>query len=193
MRRRAEEVLGRADLDDLPAIHDRRRLADMRNHREVVADQEERHAGVALQIDHEVQGLRLHRDVERRDRLVGDDKLRPGDEGAGDGDALPLPAGEFVRIFRRVGAPQADRLERRRNALATFSPTGSAQGRQRFGDDPFNALPRVERAVRVLKDHLHVGAERPQLAMAEVEQRAPVELHRAGIGRIQRQRDARKR
>ena len=35
--------------------------------------------------------------VERGDRLVADDQLRVEGEGAGDRDALPLPAGELPR------------------------------------------------------------------------------------------------
>ena len=42
--------------------------------------------------------LRLDRDVEGRDRLVGDDELGREREGAGDADALALAAGELVGV-----------------------------------------------------------------------------------------------
>ena len=54
-----------------------------------------------LQVLHQVDHLRLDRHVERADRLVGDDDLRVGRERARDADALPLAAGELVRIARR--------------------------------------------------------------------------------------------
>ena len=47
---------------------------------------------------HQVEDLRLDRDVERRDGLVGDDQLRIERERAGEADALALPARELVRI-----------------------------------------------------------------------------------------------
>ena len=45
---------------------------------------------------------RLHRDVERRRRLVADQKLRLGGERARNRNALSLAAGELVRIFDAV-------------------------------------------------------------------------------------------
>ena len=42
--------------------------------------------------------LRLHGDVERGGRLVGDDQFRFGADGERDHDALAHAAGEFVRI-----------------------------------------------------------------------------------------------
>ena len=51
------------------------------------------------------QHLRLHRHVERRDRLVGDQHIGFQRERARDADALPLSAREFVRVAvrRRAG------------------------------------------------------------------------------------------
>ena len=57
------------------------------------------------QVRDQVDDLRLDRHVERRDRLVGDQQLRRQRERAGDGDALALAAGEFVRIARRRRRP----------------------------------------------------------------------------------------
>src|SRR5271168_262055 len=99
MRRVGEYGRSFADLDDAPAIHDRGRLTDVRDDGEIMADQEEGHARLALEIAHEVERLRLHRDIKRRDRLVGDDQPRAGDERARDGDALALAAGKLVRML----------------------------------------------------------------------------------------------
>ena len=53
------------------------------------------------------QDLRLHGDVERGGRLVGDQQVRLVGERHRDHDALALPAGELMRIARepafRVG------------------------------------------------------------------------------------------
>ena len=65
-----------------------------------------------------MQHLRLDRDVERGDRLVGDDQLGLDRERAGDADALALAAGELVRVARRRRGGQADLVEQRRDAPA---------------------------------------------------------------------------
>ena len=49
--------------------------------------------------------------VEIAGGLVGQDQLRGGDEGAGDGDALLLAAGELLRPVARA-MPHADPLQR---------------------------------------------------------------------------------
>ena len=51
--------------------------------------------------------LRLHRDVERRNRLVGDDEVGVGDQHAGNGDALALSAAERMRVMGELLALQA--------------------------------------------------------------------------------------
>ena len=45
----------------------------------------------SLEILEQVEDLRLDRDVERRDRLVGDDQLRVGDDRARDPDRCRCP------------------------------------------------------------------------------------------------------
>ncbi len=62
------------------------------------------------------------------DRLVGDDELRVEDEGARDDDALPLAAGQLVRVAEGEvgGRPQAggvDRLDDAALALSQPAPT----------------------------------------------------------------------
>ena len=65
-----------ACLDDLAGIHHGDPVRDARDDAEVVRDQDQRHAELALQLRQQVQDLRLDRDVERGGRLVGDDQLR---------------------------------------------------------------------------------------------------------------------
>ncbi len=59
------------------------------------------------QLEQQVQDLRLDRDVEGRDRLVGDHQARVGGERAGDADALALAAREGVREAVHELGPQA--------------------------------------------------------------------------------------
>ena len=56
---------------------------------------------LGLQLDEQVEDRGLHRDVERRGRLVADDELRVAREGAGDRDALLEPTRELHRLLRQ--------------------------------------------------------------------------------------------
>ena len=57
-------------------IHHHHPVAQAAHHRQVVADEQQRQAQPRPQIGEELQHLRLHRHVERRDRLVGDQEIR---------------------------------------------------------------------------------------------------------------------
>ena len=67
-----------------------------------------------LQLDEQVEDRRLHRDVERRGRLVADDELRVAGERARDRDALLQAARELHRLLRQrpLGQPNAARRAR---------------------------------------------------------------------------------
>ena len=77
---------------DLAEVHHHHAVGDVADDVEVVGDEDVGEAELALQVLEQVEDLRLHRDVERRDRLVADDQLRVDGERAGDADALALAA-----------------------------------------------------------------------------------------------------
>ena len=83
----------------------------MAHHPEVVRDEEVGEVELVLEVLEQVDDLGLDRDVERGDRLVGDDQLRPQRERPGDADPLPLAARELVRVAVVVLGLQADPLE----------------------------------------------------------------------------------
>ena len=58
-------------------------------------------AQLVAQVEEQVDDLGLDGDVERADRLVRDDQLWSGRQSPGDGDALPLTAGEVTRSAGR--------------------------------------------------------------------------------------------
>src|SRR3712207_8524095 len=60
--------------DDLAAMHDRDAVADLRRDAQIVRDEQHGEAEAAADVVEELQHLRLHRDVERGDRLVGDEE-----------------------------------------------------------------------------------------------------------------------
>ena len=87
---------------------------------EVVANEDERQTPIALQVEKQIQNLRLNRNVERRDGFVANQQVRTGDQGAGNVQTLPLTAGEFVRIAGEKGEGQAGRVEGLIHALPPF-------------------------------------------------------------------------
>ena len=70
------ELLGRRELDDLAEVHHRDAVGDVAHDAEVVRDEDVGQRELVLQVVEQVHDLRLDRDVERRDGLVGDDQPR---------------------------------------------------------------------------------------------------------------------
>ena len=72
-----------------------------------------------MQVLEQLQHLRLDGDVERRRRLVGDQKVRVVGERHGDHHPLLLSAGKFVRQGAQaiLGFGQADQVEHFQNPV----------------------------------------------------------------------------
>jgi hypothetical protein len=85
-------------LDDAAQVKHRHAVGQMVHHRHVVTDEQIGELSAVLQLLHQVEDLALDRDVERRQRFVCHDQHGVGRQRAGNGDALTLTAGEFVRI-----------------------------------------------------------------------------------------------
>src|SRR5882672_1313143 len=94
-----EDLSRFADLYNLAEIHHCDAVGDVFHHGEIVRDEDEREVHLAGELREEIDDLRLDGNIERAHRFVGHDKLRLDGERAGDGDALALPSGEFVRIL----------------------------------------------------------------------------------------------
>ena len=89
----------------------------------------------AWQLDEQVEDRGLHRDVERRGRLVADDELRVARERAGDRDALLEAAGELHRLLRQraLGEPNPlGQLATRASAAAPVTPASFFIDRSRM-------------------------------------------------------------
>ena len=117
-------------------VHDGDPVGDVVDDAEVVRDEDVRQVELVLQVVEQVDHLRLDRDVERGDRLVGDDQLRVQRERARDADPLPLSARELVRVAVDVIGREPDDLEqlahpRRASARAT-GRRGSRNGSSRI-------------------------------------------------------------
>jgi hypothetical protein len=77
-----------------------------------MADEDKRNIEALLQIAEEIDDLRLDRQIQRRDRFVGNDQGWPEDDRASNADALSLTAGQLMReAFAEVPA-KADKPQR---------------------------------------------------------------------------------
>ena len=145
-----------------------------------MGDEDDREPELALQVAQQVEDLRLDRDVERGDGLVGDDQLRLQRERPRDADALALAAGELVRVAVVVLGVQARRgpSAPARRACARPRRSAAVDG-ERVGDDRADRLARVQRRVGVLEDHLHLAAQGLQRSPRRRAMSSPVEADRA--------------
>src|SRR3954447_3783106 len=164
------QVLALRKLDDLAQVHHGHAVAHVPDDGQVVRDEDDREAELALEVAEEVEDLGLDRDVERRHRLVRDDQLRLERERARHADALALAARELVREAVVVLGVQPDLLHQLlhlRLQPAARLAVVEAVDAERLADDRADRLARVERRVRVLEDHLHLATERLELALRE--------------------------
>ena len=124
----------------------------------------------------------LHRDVEGRGRLVGDDEARPAGEGDGDEDALAHAARQFVRVGREHARGLADGdVGEKIEGVGVGGAAGEAELEAEHGGDLLaDPLHRVERGHRVLRDQRDVAAEeRAARALGHGDEVAAVEQDRA--------------
>ena len=160
MQRPHQRVVDRGILDHLAGIHRDHARAGLGDDAEVVRDQHQRRVRGFAEVAQQFQNLRLHGDVERGGRLVGDQELRPADQRRRDHHALAHAAGELVRIvvdapLRRGDADAAQHLDGPRPRLLLADVGVDAQ---RLGDLVADGKHRIERAHRLLKDHRDAAA-----------------------------------
>src|SRR4029077_3105985 len=106
-------------------------------------------------------------------------------QGPGDRDALPLPAGEFVREEIRRAGRQADEVEQLEHPLAHVTCRERLVGGQRLGDDPTDPHARTERGIGILEDRLDRLAVSPAAGSAEFLEILPLEAHYAAGGLLE--------
>src|SRR5450759_3423532 len=147
------------DLDDLAEVHDGHAVGGVLDHRQVVGDEDVRQFELVLKVFEQVDDLRPNGHVEGAHRLVADDELRVERQGAGDADALALPARELVRVALGVLGAEPDGLEQLEDALLALGLGADVVDMERLADDVAHAHARVQRGVRVLEDDLHVAAQ----------------------------------
>ena len=130
VQRPGEQLVRGRDLDDPAEVHHRDAIRDVADDGEIVGDEDVGEVELLLQVDEQVEHLRLDRDVERGDRLVRDDELRLQHERAGEPDALPLAAAELVRVPAGRLGRHADALHRSTSFATASVRSGAAPSTQ---------------------------------------------------------------
>jgi len=177
---------GWTGFDDVTEIHDSDAAAEMFDHGQVMGDEEVGQAAFFLEVLQEVDHLRLHRDIERADRFVANDESGFHREGAGNANALALAAAELVRVPVALSRIESDISHEFADSLASFdAAAGESMDIDGFANDRFDREARVQRAGRVLEDHLAVASMAAEGRPAELEQVEAVEPNPAGGGRYE--------
>src|SRR5438309_1095053 len=125
----------------------------------------------------ELEDLRLHHDVERGRRLVGNDEARAAGERHRDHDALLLAPREFVRVVVQPSGWQTDLLQQRARPDASFSLTRLPVDEDRFHDllpDPLHRVHGVHRALE--DDRPRRPADGTELPGRQLKDVVPIQL-----------------
>src|SRR5258706_2049207 len=93
-----EDARRRTMLDDLAALHHGDAVADLGCDAQVVRDEQHRELQPLANLSKQIEDLSLDRDVESRQRLVGDEDVRLQRQRPREADALALAAGEFMGV-----------------------------------------------------------------------------------------------
>ncbi len=97
MMRCLKDIATVAYLDNLAEVHNCNPVADPLHNGQIMADEQVGDTMAALQVDQQIDNLRLYRYVEGRNGLIGYHEPWFSCQSAGDTDALSLPTGEFMR------------------------------------------------------------------------------------------------
>ena len=145
-----------------------------------------------LELEHEVENLRLDRDVERRRRLVGDQQVGVQHERHGDHHALAHPARQMMRILRHApfGVGDADLGQHGHGAprclVARHCLVLEDHLRQLHADREH----RIQRRHRLLEDHAdRAAADLAHLLPRQREQVLALQRDLAGDDAARRARD----
>ena len=145
MNRPNADLAGFAQFHDLAQVHHRDAVADMANDSDVVRDEKHRKIELLLKCQQQIEYLGLHGYIERRDRLVGDEKTRLGGQSAGDGNPLTLSPAECMGKSTLVRRSQPDHLQQFAHAVVDGPSLGHLMKHKRLADDVANVHARVQR------------------------------------------------
>ena len=158
-----EQLPGGPGLHHRTAVHHHDPVDGVRDHRQIVADQDQSHAQFADQRPDEIEDLLLDGHVEGGGRLVGDEQIGLVGERHRDHHPLALAAGELMRILvqPRAGVLDADQLQEPLRLPPRTTAAEAAMQDQALGHLAADGVQRIERAHRLLEHHCDAIAPDP--------------------------------
>lgn len=154
-----DEVGSWALFDDVALVENGGAVGHVVDDVDVVGDEQVAEIVLLLEVEEEVEDLGLDGQVKRAGGFVADDELGPLDEGARDGDALALAAGEGGRVAEGGLRWEADLGERVVDAGLGVGLAEAVIDAEGFGERGLDGTGRVEGTVGVLEYGLDVRAE----------------------------------
>jgi hypothetical protein len=161
-------------LDDAARIHDEHPVAEGGDQLQVVRDEDEAHAALGHEAVEDVEDLHLHGDVERRGRLVGDEKVGIRHQHHGDHGPLSHPARDLVRVQGEHPRGVADLhgFQHRQRLLPRPRTARPHVGAVGLHDLVADGHHRIERVLGVLHHH----ADAPAAQLTELPPRGSEEV-----------------
>ena len=98
----------------------------------------------------------MYRHIQRRGRLIQQQDLRAQQQGAGNGHALPLAAGELMRIAAHGVGGQTHLLK---GSGYSQNKVADAVDLQRLRQGAPQGVDGMQRSIRILKYHLHIASQ----------------------------------
>src|SRR5438093_3320161 len=191
MPRGAQQLLGGRELHNLAEVHDGDPIAHLLDHRHVVGDEQVGEVEFVLEIFEQIQDLRLDRHVQGRDRLIGNDELRPKRQRPGNAETLPLAAAELMWKPAAVLAAQSDHLEQLADDSLPLVGRSDTVDEKTFPHDLPHRHAGIQRTVRILEDDLYLTPDLIELFLIRLEDAPPLEKCLTRRGRDQPQDGAR--
>jgi hypothetical protein len=173
MLRMGEDFRCRSGFHDLAIGHHADPVGELAHDAQVVGDEQHGHPVLGLQLAQQFEDLRLHGDVERRRRFVGNQQFGTVGQRHGNHHPLPLTARKLVRVGGKPfpGLADADLVEQVENLVPGFIGPDLLVQVQDFRNLLLDRLQRIERGHRLLEDHGDVvAAHLPDLRFGRREQ-----------------------
>ena len=135
-------------------IHDADPVADMFHHAQVMGNKQVADSLPLLDILEKIDHLRLDRHIQRRDRLVADDKIRLQRQRPCNADPLSLATGKLMGISADMVRLQTDSLQQLLHPLPSLFRRIHMVNHHRLLDNLPYRKSGIQRRVGILENHL---------------------------------------
>ena len=170
-------------------VHHRDPVTGLRDHGQVVRDEDHREPQLRSQVAQQLQDLGLDHHVQRGHRLIGDHQLRPAGQRHRDHRPLAHAAGELVRVAAAAGGRDAHEVQQLRHPPVHLGPRhGGLVAEDGLRDLCGDRGDRVQRIHGALEDHGDaLPADVGQLLLGDRGEVLALEQHLPGHARGGRQ------